>query len=213
MSRLSAILPTILLPLVLAACFPNPDYTDLPNVYSIPRTVEVLDNVAVADLAAPSDAERAAVAAALARGGENGLRVKVLLPQGRVNPAEPDVRARVAALGIDPAIAVLQNQSSPRGTILQFLRVTVSAPDCAAMITPNETTEAMFRPNMSFGCATYSNLSRMVTDPADLVRGRTYGGEGGVPAAQGVDRYNQGKVTPLRRTTTVGSIGGGGSSQ
>ena len=80
MSRLSAILP-VLLPLALAACFPRPDYTDLPNVYAIPRSVEVLDSIAIGDLAAPSAAERGAVAAALARGGDSGLRVKIRLSQ------------------------------------------------------------------------------------------------------------------------------------
>lgn len=212
MSRLSAILP-VLLPLALAACFPRPDYTDLPNVYAIPRSVEVLDNIAVGDLAAPSAAERGAVAAALARGGDSALRVKVQLSAAAAPTPEADVRAQIAALGIDPAIAVIERPGVAPQNALQFLRVTVGTPDCAAMVTRSEATETLDRPNMSFGCATLGNLSRMVTDPADLVRGRAYGGEGGVPAAQGVDRYNQGKVTPLRRTTSVGGLGNSGSSQ
>lgn len=213
MSRLSAILPTILLPLALAACFPRPDYTDLPNVHSIPRSVEMLDDVAVADLAAPTGAERAAVAAALDRGGDSGLRVKVRLPQGAPPLADADIRARVAVLGIDPAIAVVERHGGTGGARLQFLRVTLGTPDCAAMVTPSEATETADRPNMSFGCATYSNLSRMVTDPADLVRGRAYGGEGGVPAVQGVERYTLGEVTPLRRSTSTGGVGKSGGSQ
>lgn len=212
MSRLSAILP-VLLPLALAACFPRPDYTDLPNVYAIPRSVEVLDSIAIGDLAAPSAAERGAVAAALARGGDSGLRVKIRLSQTAAQMSDADIRARITALGIDPAIAVVEHQGTPPRTVLEFVRVTVGIPDCAAMVTRSEATETVDRPNMSFGCATLGNLSRMVTDPADLVRGRAYGGESGVPAAQGVDRYNQGKVTPLRRTTSVGGLGNSGSSQ
>lgn len=212
MPRLSAILP-VLLPLALAACFPRPDYTDLPNLYAIPRSVEVLDNVAVGDLAAPSAAERGAVAAALARGGDSGLRVKVQLSATAARMPEADVRAQLATLGIDPAIAVIERPGVAPQNALQFLRVTVGTPDCAAMVTRSEATETMDRPNMSFGCATLSNLGRIVTDPADLVRGRAYGGEGGVPAAQGVDRYNQGKVAPLRRTTSAGVNGNSGSSQ
>lgn len=213
MSRLFAILPVMLLPLALAACFPRPDYTDLPNVHAIPRSVEELDNVAVGDLGAPSAAERAAVGAALARGGDSGLRVKVRPSLAASRMPEADIRAQVAALGIDPAIAVIEPQGAAPQTILQFLRVTVGTPDCATMVTRSEVTKTSGRPKMSFGCATYSNLSRMVTDPADLARGRAYGGESGVPAAQAADRYNQDKVTPLRRTTSVGGAGNSGSSQ
>lgn len=214
MSRLSAILPAILLPLALAACFPRPDYTDLPDVQSIPRSVELLDSVTVADVSAPTSAERAAIAAALVRGGDRGLRVKVRLPQAMPLPSESEARARVSTLGIDPAIAVVEQQTVSTATVVEVLRVTLGVPDCAAMVTPSEYLDGWMRPNMSFGCATHSNLSRMITDPADLVRGRSYGGEGGVAAAQGADRYNRGEVMPLRRTTSVGGVGstGGGST-
>lgn len=213
MTRLSAILPALLLPLAVGACFPRPDYRDLPNPSVIGRTATVLDTVAVADNAAPTPAETAAIAAALERAGDSGLRVKVRLPQGVPVPDGIEMRRRIQGLGIDPAIAVVEPNAVPAGTALVFVRVAVSAPDCAALVTPSEEISAWSRPSMAFGCATYGNLSRMVTDPADLVSPRAYGGADATTTGAGVDRYHQDKVMPLRRTTSVGGVtqGGGGS--
>lgn len=211
MTRLSAILPAVLLPLLAGGCFPNPDYRDLPNPSVIGRSATIIDTVAVADNSAPTPAESAAIAAALVKGGDSGLRVKVRLPQGVPLPDGVEMRRRIQGLGLDPAIAVVEANANPAGTALVFIRVAVTAPDCARMVTPSEEWSAWARPSMAFGCATYGNLSRMVTDPADLVSPRAYGGADATTTGAAVDRYHQDKVTPLRRTTSVGGMGAGGS--
>ncbi|MFO1067235.1 MAG: CpaD family pilus assembly lipoprotein [Geminicoccaceae bacterium] len=53
------------------------------------------------------------------------------------------------------------------------------------------------QPMSNLGCATLSNLGRMVADPADLVRGRPLGPADGVHAAEGVFRYRTDKVKAL----------------
>lgn len=211
MNRHFAILPALVLSVLLGGCFPRPDYRDLPNASSIGRTVQVFDTVAVADVTIPSAQEREAIAAALARGGDSGLRVRVQLPRGVPVPAEADLRARIANLGIDPAIAVVEPGAGGDVTQLVFVRVSVTAPDCAALVTPSEAISAYARPTMAFGCATYTNLSRMVADPADLVMPRSFGGADGAPTVSAIDRYRRNEVTPLRNTSSVDDISSGGS--
>jgi pilus assembly protein CpaD len=52
----------------------------------------------------------------------------------------------------------------------------------------------------NFGCATATNLARMVADPADLVRGRELGPADGVREADAYRRYREGDVQALQST-------------
>lgn len=212
MTRLSAILPAFLAPLLLAACFPNPHYGDLPNASVIKSTPSVVEIVTVTDTAKPTEQEIAAVRAALAKSGERGLRVRVRLPQGAPLPNPGEMRARVAALGIDPAVAVIEPNAVPDATSLVFVRITLTAPNCAEMVTPSEEWSAWSRPNMSFGCATYTNLTHMIADPADLASPRAFAGADATTSASAVDRYHTDKVTPLRETSSTSSSGSSSSS-
>jgi pilus assembly protein CpaD len=69
--------------------------------------------------------------------------------------------------------------------------------------------------NSNFGCATAFNLSHMVADPADLIRGRSTGPADGEQTTLGIYRYRIGKITPLMKDTgsapLTGGGGGGGS--
>lgn len=214
MTRLSAILPALMAPLLLASCFPRPDYRDLPDARVIRHTSAEVVRLTVADTAAATPEERAAVTEALVRAGERGLRVRVLLPQGAPVPVTEEMRRRVTALGLDPAIVRVEPDASAGGTTLVFVRIEAVAPDCAQLVTPSETLPIHDRPQMSFGCATYTNLGAMVTDPADLAVPRAYGGADGTTSAAAVRRYRDDDVTSLRGTTSVGgmagSSGGGG---
>lgn len=212
MTRFSAILPVFLAPLLLAGCFPNPDYREMPNSSVISSTATVLDAVAVADNSKPTEAETAAIAAALGKGGDSGLRVRVRLPQGAPVPAASEMRSRIVAMGIDPAIAVVEPNASASGTSLVFVRIALVAPDCAAMVTPSEEWSAWTRPNMSFGCATYTNLSHMLADPADLSTPRNFGGADATTSGAAVNRYRADKVTPLRQTSSTSGSGSSSSS-
>ena len=59
----------------------------------------------------------------------------------------------------------------------------------------------------------------MIADPNDLLRGRDYAGQDATTASSAVQRYKDGKVTPLRNTSSTdgqqgsnsGGGGGGGS--
>lgn len=211
MNRFSAILPAFLAPFLLAGCFPNPDYRDLPNSSVIQRTSTVTDTVAVADNAAPTSGEIAAVTEALAKAGDSGVRVRVRLPQGAAVPAPTEMRRRIQALGIDPAIAQVEPNASASGTSLVFVRISLTAPDCASLVTPSEEWSAWQRPNMAFGCATYTNLTHMLADPADLAVPRNFGGADATTSAAAVGRYHDNQMTPLRHTSSSGT-GGSGSS-
>ncbi|MGE5515255.1 MAG: CpaD family pilus assembly lipoprotein [Bacteroidota bacterium] len=203
MTRFSAIVPVFLAPLLLAGCFPNPNYQDLPNASVITSTSSVIATVAVADNAKPTEAELAAVAEGLSKGGDSGLRVQVRLPQGAPVPPADEMRRRISSMGVDPAIAVVEPNASASGTSLVFVRITVTAPDCAALVTRSEEWSAWSRPRMSFGCATYTNLSRMVADPADLAAPRSFGGADATTSAAAVGRYQTDKVTPLKRNSST----------
>lgn len=214
MTRFPAILPVFLAPLLLAGCFPRPNYRDLPNPSVISSSSSVVATVAVVDSAKPTEAELAAIADALIKGGDAGLRVRVRLPQGAPVPAADDMRRRISAMGIDPAIAVVEPNTSNSGTALAFVRISVTAPDCASLVTRSEEWSAWARPRMSFGCATYTNLSQMVADPADLAVPRNFGGADATTSTSAIERYRTDKVTPLRQTSsTSGSSSSSSSSQ
>lgn len=66
--------------------------------------------------------------------------------------------------------------------------------------------------NSNFGCATAFNLSHMVADPADLVRGRSTGPADGEQTTLGIYRYRIGKITPLMKDQGSTPLTGGGGS-
>lgn len=61
----------------------------------------------------------------------------------------------------------------------------------------------------NFGCATTTNLGLMVANPGDLLRGRDPGAFDGEASVLAIQRYREGKITPLKELD--GSFGGGGS--
>ncbi|HLO77270.1 MAG TPA: CpaD family pilus assembly lipoprotein [Magnetospirillum sp.] len=203
MHRFLAICPAFALAVLLGGCFPNPDYTDLPSSAVIRKSSTLVETVSVADTAAPTPAESRAIAAALAKSGDSAVRVRVRLPKGAVVPGALEMRSRIVAMGLDPAIATVVPNAAEGAASLEFVRYTATAPSCGDMVTPNEVTSDEVRPSMAFGCATYNNLVNMVTDPADLAVPRSFGGEDGGNVARGVGRYNDDKVIPLRQTTST----------
>lgn len=77
-------------------------------------------------------------------------------------------------------------------------------PDCARLREASQySTLTDPRPDISFGCATYTNLSQQVARPADLVAPRSYGNQSADTAAAAVERHRKGEITPLRATTTT----------
>jgi pilus assembly protein CpaD len=94
-------------------------------------------------------------------------------------------------------------RSMPDQSVLGFDGHAATLPDCAALARPSVLSDAgMHRPDMEWGCATYTNLAVQVAHPKDLVSPEKLGPADGGVAADGVRRYETGKVIPLDPTTT-----------
>lgn len=89
-------------------------------------------------------------------------------------------------------------------------------PDCRALAEPSPFRDGPVqmteRPTLAFGCATYSNLARMLANPGDLRQPAPYAGQDGVTAGAAVGRYHDHKVTPLQAGSTTGSLSGAGGA-
>ena len=53
------------------------------------------------------------------------------------------------------------------------------------------------------GCANDHNLTKMVVDQSDLLRGKDLGPADGAAMALGIQRYRAGEITPLRQESTT----------
>ncbi|HZZ10877.1 MAG TPA: CpaD family pilus assembly lipoprotein [Paraburkholderia sp.] len=93
----------------------------------------------------------------------------------------------------------------PDASVLSYDGKQVLPPDCAALERPSLVRDAGIarRPDIAFGCATYTNLAAQIARPADLVAPRPLGPADAAVAASAVRRYETGKVTPLDTTGTM----------
>jgi|GEM_PF-1309567 len=194
---------------LLGGCFPRPDYSPLPNASMI-KLEAVSEQLAISNFQKPSLEDRNRIASHLTATGAGDLRVRVQWPSGQPLPTPEAFRAAVEALGLPVDLTALDGRAAPGAqAVLVFYHLTASVPECSTMVTPNEavplTPMLKFdkRPAVSFGCATYNNLAASVANPADLAEGREFKGSDGGSQAAAVDRYNAGKPTPLRQTTST----------
>jgi pilus assembly protein CpaD len=76
-------------------------------------------------------------------------------------------------------------------------------PDCAALARPSVLTDGGWhRPQMEWGCATYTNLAAQIANPKDLVEPGKLGPADAAVAASAVHRYETGHVIPLDDSTS-----------
>jgi len=76
-------------------------------------------------------------------------------------------------------------------------------PDCAGLARPSVLTDAGWhRPEMEWGCATYTNLAAQVAHPRDLVAPAKLAPANAAVAASAVHRYETGHVIPLDTSTS-----------
>jgi pilus assembly protein CpaD len=61
----------------------------------------------------------------------------------------------------------------------------------------------------NYGCSDATNFAHMIANPRDLVSGRDFGPEQGIPAFAAIDRYRAGRAFQPRAIST-GGVGGGG---
>lgn len=59
------------------------------------------------------------------------------------------------------------------------------------------------RPQIAFGCATYTNLANSVANPRDLNLPKSYAGQNATTADSAVQRYLADDVTPLNETSST----------
>jgi pilus assembly protein CpaD len=153
-------------------------------------------------------------------------RLDRLVAEGGIRPAD---RVDIAASG-SPELAAARDAAisgrllrwgivgdtvplaglPPDQAIVTVARYAVTLPACPnwSMRDPGDFTNA---PASNFGCADAVNLGLMVASPADLAGGRTLEPADGMPAAQAVTTYLDGKVQ-LPAETSQASGGGSGSA-
>lgn len=88
---------------------------------------------------------------------------------------------------------VAQGTAPSRGVRLVVNRYVAVPPNCPDWSRPSARNPGNVN-DSNFGCAAATNLSLMIADPADLVRGRDLGPGDGSALANGILRYRNGKV-------------------
>jgi pilus assembly protein CpaD len=77
------------------------------------------------------------------------------------------------------------------------------APDCNMLSRASTLTDAGYdRPEMAWGCATYTNLAAQIANPKDLVAPEKLGPADAAVAASAVHRYETGQIVPLDTATS-----------
>src|SRR5260370_19109790 len=179
--------------LSLAACYPlSVEYTES----EAPKQL-TLDQAAIrVDLRFPPGSSRLAAGEA--------ARLRALAATGQIAPAD---RVLVSAAG-GPALAKARAASVseallPYGIVVSPAVVAEVAPDRAVVEADRYLVSLPPCPdwskspklgfentvNSNFGCATVSNLGRMVASPADLASGQPLGLAAGKPARHALGRY------------------------
>ncbi len=90
-------------------------------------------------------------------------------------------------------IRVSQGQAPARGVRLVVGRYVALPPNCPDWSRPSASNPGNVN-DSNFGCSQATNLSLMIADPADLVRGRTLAPGDGQALSLGIQRYRAGAV-------------------
>lgn len=226
--KLRSHLPIVAVAAVLAACAPAAEYSDseAPNVLTLDRTSAVVG----VHFAPGSDRLMAADAVRLHRLAAAGA----IATSDRVTVAaggDPDLaaarRAAVAAELLPYGVVVSDGgrQIAPLDqAVLVADRTLVRTPDCPNWSKSPAVTDFTNTVASNFGCATVTNLARMVAYPTDLATGQPVGFNQGTPAVAAVGRYqadkiflppasNQGALTITAPAAQgAGAVGGGATA-
>lgn len=218
----------VALPL-LAACTPVAEYSDSEavNQLTLDRTTASYDFrfVPGTDQLLPGDAtrlRRLAAAGAITRSD----RIAVTAAGG---PELAAARSGIVAAELLPyGIVVtgrLPGTASPDHAVVTVGRTLVRLPDCPNWSKQNESTDFTNTVASNFGCATVTNLGRMVANPTDLASGQALGFAQGNPAVAAVGRYQADAVelpppsgpdepisAPAPGKAAPGAVGGGATA-
>lgn len=194
------LLMPVLCAVMLAGCFPDPDYSGIPGLSSITVTTRQ-DRVALDSPPRPDDGRQSQVASFQGSLPKNAVtRYQILLPKGTRGTA---YRQWAIALGADPAHLSVIETTSVMAPELLITASVASPPDCQSMLLDSSRVRKEQRATFAFGCATRTNLAAMVADPADLVAPATFAGPDAKREAAAAQRYWDNKTTPLNDTTTL----------
>jgi type IV pilus biogenesis protein CpaD/CtpE len=82
-------------------------------------------------------------------------------------------------------------------------------PDCEKLLQPDlfNATHNL-RPDIAFGCATYTNMAAQIANPKDLVAPKRYEGQHADTASTAVTRYREGKIIDIHRSDSTSKTGG-----
>ena len=141
------------------------------------------------------------------------------MTRSRATPLRPVLRntitlatvAAVAALlGLPGCMSAHPPLGLPDATVIGFDPHNAGRavpPDCTRLAVPSHMIDAgTARPDVAFGCATYSNLAAMLARPADIVDPLPYAGADATLGASAVRRYEEGRTAPLSPTSTTTSV-------
>jgi pilus assembly protein CpaD len=139
------------------------------------------------------------------------LATLVLFIEGRIMRIVPNslLMQRVAIAGV--ALASLAGcmpkptLGMPDASVLSYDGKRIVPPDCDALERRSLVREAGIarRPDIAFGCATYTNLAAQIARPADLVAPLPLGPADAAVAASAVRRYETGTITPIDTQSTL----------
>jgi len=99
---------------------------------------------------------------------------------------------------------------APNSLLVVVERYVATPPDCPNFTKSSSEDHDNYPPS-NFGCSTQTDLSLMVANPRDLVIGRDPGLEPADPAVLPIQRYRQGKTTPLPSETAGQTYGAAAS--
>ena len=203
--------------LALTACAPVTTYTDA----EAPKGLKLDSATTQVEL------HFAPGSAALSAGDAAHLRE--LAATGRINPSDRVIVAlagpaqlaearlgTVSTLLLPYGIVAIAGGDGgpPNHAVIEVTRTLVTLPPC-----PNWSKRPYSdfgnQPSSNFGCATETNLGMMIAHPTDLASGLPVSGTPGQPAAAGVNRYLNDKVTlPVANTALpIATQSGNGNQQ
>jgi pilus assembly protein CpaD len=123
---------------------------------------------------------------------------------GGVNHSDPVASARTSAIVQRLRLrkpAFSGGQAPSQGVRLEVGRYVALPPNCPDWSRPSSSNPGNVN-DSNFGCSAATNLSLMIADPGDLVRGRSLTPGDGQALSLGIQRYRAGKVkNPIGQET------------
>jgi pilus assembly protein CpaD len=159
-----------------------------------------IDHVSRTLVVAVQEPLRATDAAALQRavaafGPAEAVHASVAVPANASQAARSALRRQLVRNGVPPTNIIFSAAAGNDGEVTLH-RYVATPPECRNFsLDLNRSSQE--NANSRGGCSNERNLTLMVEDPRDLVRGRSIGPADGDHAADGVTRYREDKVKDL----------------